>query len=131
MVATKPVDFRKGAEGLAALRETIGANPFLCVDEIMRRSRTGATWPRPVRILSPHNIWYVFDGRGIPLRHHLEGYMLAFKRLRSGAPGREMDRLAKHFFTPGCERGPAKIYLSRFARCHDALWSNADPSGGP
>ncbi|RWL43447.1 MAG: hypothetical protein EOR60_21215 [Mesorhizobium sp.] len=32
MVATKPVDFRKGAEGLAALvREAMGADPFLCV----------------------------------------------------------------------------------------------------
>jgi hypothetical protein len=31
-VATKPRDFRKGAEGLAALvRETMGADPFLCV----------------------------------------------------------------------------------------------------
>ena len=29
LVATKPVDFRKGAEGLAALvRETIRADPF-------------------------------------------------------------------------------------------------------
>ena len=29
MVATKPVDFRKGAEGLAGLvRETMGADPF-------------------------------------------------------------------------------------------------------
>ena len=29
MVATKPVDFRKGAEGLAALvRETMTADPF-------------------------------------------------------------------------------------------------------
>ena len=29
MVATRPVDFRKGAEGLAALvRETMGCNPF-------------------------------------------------------------------------------------------------------
>jgi transposase len=29
MVATQPVDFRKGAEGLAALvRETMGADPF-------------------------------------------------------------------------------------------------------
>ncbi|MER9664666.1 IS66 family insertion sequence element accessory protein TnpB [Mesorhizobium sp. M0159] len=32
MVATKPVDFRKGAERLAALvREMMGADPFLCV----------------------------------------------------------------------------------------------------
>jgi transposase len=29
MVATKPVDFRKGMEGLAALvREAMGADPF-------------------------------------------------------------------------------------------------------
>ena len=29
LVATKPVDFRKGAEGLAALvREELGADPF-------------------------------------------------------------------------------------------------------
>ena len=31
MVATKPVDFRKGAEGLASLvRETMAADPFIC-----------------------------------------------------------------------------------------------------
>ena len=29
LIATKPVDFRKGADGLAALvRETLGANPL-------------------------------------------------------------------------------------------------------
>ena len=33
MVATKPVDFRKGAEGLAALvREEMKADPFLCIE---------------------------------------------------------------------------------------------------
>jgi hypothetical protein len=32
LVATKPIDFRKGADGLAALvRETLGRDPFLCV----------------------------------------------------------------------------------------------------
>lgn len=32
MVATKPIDFRKGMEGLAALvRESMRADPFLCV----------------------------------------------------------------------------------------------------
>jgi hypothetical protein len=32
LVATKPIDFRKGADGLAALvRETLGQDPFLCV----------------------------------------------------------------------------------------------------
>jgi transposase len=40
MVATKPVDFRKGAEGLAALvRETIHANPFSGVVYVFRAKR--------------------------------------------------------------------------------------------
>ena len=32
MVSTRPVDFRKGAEGLAALvREEMKSDPFLCL----------------------------------------------------------------------------------------------------
>ena len=38
MVATKPVDFRKGAEGLAALvRDTMGADPFSEPPRVCRR----------------------------------------------------------------------------------------------
>lgn len=41
MVATKPVDFRKGAEGLAALvRETMGADPFSGTVYVFRAKRT-------------------------------------------------------------------------------------------
>ncbi len=41
MVATKPVDFRKGAEGLAALvRETMGADPFSGAIYVFRAKRT-------------------------------------------------------------------------------------------
>ena len=41
MVATKPVDFRKGAEGLAALvRETMGADPFSGTVYVFRARRT-------------------------------------------------------------------------------------------
>lgn len=41
MVATKPVDFRKGAEGLAALvRETMGADPFSDAVYVFRAKRT-------------------------------------------------------------------------------------------
>ena len=41
MVATKPVDFRKGAEGLAALvRESLGANPFCGTIYVFRARRT-------------------------------------------------------------------------------------------
>jgi transposase len=40
MVATKPVDFRKGAEGLAALvRETMGADPFNGAVYVFRAKR--------------------------------------------------------------------------------------------
>ncbi|WP_192180458.1 IS66 family insertion sequence element accessory protein TnpB [Mesorhizobium amorphae] len=41
IVATKPVDFRKGAEGLAALvRETMGADPFSGAVYVFRAKRT-------------------------------------------------------------------------------------------
>ncbi len=40
MVATKPVDFRKGAEGLAALvRETMRTDPFSGVVYVFRAKR--------------------------------------------------------------------------------------------
>ncbi|WP_192257115.1 IS66 family insertion sequence element accessory protein TnpB, partial [Mesorhizobium silamurunense] len=40
MVATKPVDFRKGAEGLAALvREAMGADPFSGAVYVFRAKR--------------------------------------------------------------------------------------------
>jgi transposase len=40
MVATKPVDFRKGAEGLAALvRETMQADPFSGAVYVFRAKR--------------------------------------------------------------------------------------------
>ena len=40
MVATKPVDFRKGAEGLAALvRETMGDDPFCGAMYVFRARR--------------------------------------------------------------------------------------------
>jgi len=40
MVATKPVDFRKGAEGLAALvRESMGADPFSGTVYVFRSKR--------------------------------------------------------------------------------------------
>ena len=40
MVATKPVDFRKGMDGLAALvREAMGADPFCGVVYVFRAKR--------------------------------------------------------------------------------------------
>ncbi|MGU3468747.1 IS66 family insertion sequence element accessory protein TnpB, partial [Methylobacterium sp. C33D] len=40
MVATRPVDFRKGADGLAALvRESLGADPFSGAIYVFRARR--------------------------------------------------------------------------------------------
>jgi len=42
MVATRPVGFRKGVEGLAALvRETMTADPFSGAVYVFRAKRTG------------------------------------------------------------------------------------------
>jgi transposase len=42
MMATTPVNFRKGAEGLAALvRETMGTDPFSGAVYVFRATRTG------------------------------------------------------------------------------------------
>jgi site-specific recombinase XerD len=43
-------------------------------------------------------------------------YRGVLKRLRSGALGDDMDRIAEHFFTLGYKRASARIYLSRIAR---------------
>ncbi len=41
LVATKPIDFRKGADGLAALvRDTMGADPFSGTVYVFRAKRT-------------------------------------------------------------------------------------------
>jgi transposase len=43
MVATKPVNFRKGADGLAALvRDTMGADPFSGTVYVFRAKRAEA-----------------------------------------------------------------------------------------
>ena len=65
MVATKPVDFRKGAEGLAALvRETMRADPFSGVVYVFRAKRADR-----VKLI----FW---DGSGV---------VLVAKRLEDGA----------------------------------------------
>jgi len=65
MVATKPVDFRKGAEGLAALvRETMGTEPFSGAIYVFRARRADR-----VKLL----FW---DGTGV---------CLLAKRLEDGA----------------------------------------------
>jgi integrase/recombinase XerD len=43
-------------------------------------------------------------------------YPRVLRRLRSGALGKEMDRIAAHFSEIGYKRGSAKIYISRLAR---------------
>lgn len=43
-------------------------------------------------------------------------YQVVLKRLRGGALGVEMDRIAGHFSSLGYQRASAKIYLSRISR---------------
>ena len=75
MVATKPVDFRKGAEGLAALvREAIHAEPFSGVVYVFRARR-------------PDRIKAIFwDGTGVVLvAKRLEGGEFRWPKIQDGA----------------------------------------------
>lgn len=52
-------------------------------------------------------------------------YPGVLKRLRSGALGEEMDRIASYFFEVGYKRASAKIYISRLCKFSEYLGSNA------
>lgn len=75
MVATRPVDFRKGAEGLAALvRETMGADPFSGGVYVFRAKR--ADWIKLI-------FW---DGTGVCLlAKRLEDGEFRWPKLQDGA----------------------------------------------
>lgn len=75
MVATKPVDFRKGAEGLAALvRESMGADPFSGTVYVFRAKR-------------PDRVKLVFwDGTGVVLvSKRLEDGEFRWPKIEDGA----------------------------------------------
>ena len=74
MVATKPVDFRKGAEGLAALvRETMGADPFSGAVYVFRAKRTDR-----IKLI----FW---DGTGVCLyANDLHSYCISLSRSGEG-----------------------------------------------
>jgi integrase/recombinase XerD len=61
------------------------------------------------------------------LEHYFK-YSRVLRRLRSGALGAEMDRIAAHLFELGYKRGSAKLYLSRLARFSDYLANDAGAS---
>lgn len=61
MVATKPVDFRKGAEGLTALvREAMKADPFCGAVYVLRAKRADR-----VKLI-------YWDGPGVPVAKRLQ-----------------------------------------------------------
>ncbi|MCK1676400.1 IS66 family insertion sequence element accessory protein TnpB [Bradyrhizobium sp. 150] len=78
MIATKPVDFRKGAEGLAALvRDTMKSDPFSGAIYVFRVKRANST---PIGIRYSRRLpWAVShtrshrssDGRSVRVRLHL------------------------------------------------------------
>ncbi len=74
MVATKPVDFRKGAEGLAALvRDTMGADPFSGSVYVFRAKRTDR-----IKLI----FW---DGTGVCLyAKHLEDGEFRWPKVQDG-----------------------------------------------
>ncbi|MER8672295.1 hypothetical protein NKH45_35505 [Mesorhizobium sp. M1156] len=52
-------------------------------------------------------------------------YPSVLRRLRSGALGKEMDRIAAHFSQVGYKHTSAKVYISRLARFSDFAARNA------
>ena len=86
MVATKPVDFRKGAEGLAALvRESMGADPFSGTVYVFRAQRADR-----IKLV-------YFDGTGVCL----------FSKRLEDSDGRQTDqtRLARSRLRPDASLG--------------------------
>jgi len=81
MVATKPVDFRKGAEGLAALvRETMRADPFSGAIYVFRAKRAK---------LPTFCIWFAFrDGR-LPMASAVRANVASLAILSSISSGLE------------------------------------------
>lgn len=75
MVATRPVDFRKGAEGLAALvRDEMGADPFSGTVYVFRARRTDR-----IKLI----FW---DGTGVCLfSKRLENGEFRWPRIQDGA----------------------------------------------
>lgn len=84
MVATKPVDFRKGAEGLAALvREAMGADPFSGAVYVFRAKRADR-----VKLI----FW---DGTGVCLfAKRLEDGQFRWPRIEDGVIGLTAAQLA-------------------------------------
>lgn len=82
LVATKPVDFRKGAEGLAALvRETMQADPFSGAVYVFRAKRAQhATFciqssKRDNCISVASSFWTNASGRTVPTRQGFEVHL--------------------------------------------------------
>ena len=82
MVATKPVDFRRGADGLVALvRETLGQDPFAGTIFVFRSKRAQhATFciqsskrDNCISVASP--FWTNASSRTVPTRQGFEMYL--------------------------------------------------------
>jgi len=98
LVATKPVDFRKGAEGLAALvRETMKADPFSGAVYVFRARRADR-----VKLI----FW---DGTGV---------VLVAKRLEDGGECQEFRAEVGHDGSKGahrCRDAKSPVFLTPFS----------------
>jgi hypothetical protein len=96
LIATKPVDFRKGADGLAALvRETLGDDPFSGSIYVFRSKRADRVkmlaWDGTGLVL----LWYIHT---TPLSASVEGFS-TIAILRAAA------RSTRRFHRLHCLRG--------------------------
>jgi transposase len=94
MIATKPVDFRKGAEGLAALvRESMGADPF-----------SGAVYVFRARRADRIKLVY-FDGTGVCLfSKRLEDGKFQWPAIADGVVRLTAAQLQARFLQRKCVR---------------------------
>lgn len=111
-IASGYCDMCKGMQGLALLvQEGLGRDPFLCVDRdyVAEPSRAPAEACQNLEFSATYYFLPLGRVRDPPAPLFRRDNMLEFyflyrgvlKRLRSGALGGEMDRLAEHFFTLG------------------------------
>ena len=105
-LACRPVSMRYGFDGLAAqVSQVLGADPFLCVGGLWRRdgragSRDDAAPPRTAvvsMVVGSGRDWHSHDGGSACWSSISSTRVL--RRLRSGAFGEDIDRIAAHFST--------------------------------
>jgi integrase/recombinase XerD len=131
LVAVEPIDFRAGIDGLVNnCRKLLQADPFICggskyasqlikgvifSDGVYRRRHTFFEFHSFTSLLTPGRSRALIRRRRAMLELYYR-YPRVLERLRSGALGAQMDRIAAHLSEVGYRPDSARIYLARIAR---------------